>query len=141
MENCSVHLKRQVWVNHLVSHTDVGCEGKVDGWKGREWRRFNVFVWRIYIDKYFHCSCALCLEGFVGVGFAILQIKYAMSHPSTNRNLSSILHCSMHNVGLRKYQTDGRMDDETDGWNDASRCPLLYVLRKYVYYAWSKLNT
>jgi hypothetical protein len=23
--------------NHLVSHTDVGCEGKVDGWKGREW--------------------------------------------------------------------------------------------------------
>jgi len=24
------------------------------------------------------------------------------------------------------------MDDETDGWNDASRCPLLYVML-YIY--------
>jgi hypothetical protein len=26
------------------------------------------------------------------------------------------------------YQTDGRMDDGTDGWNDASQRPLLYVI-------------
>jgi len=25
-------------------------------------------------------------------------------------------------------QTDGRMDDGTDGRNDASQCPLLYVI-------------
>jgi len=25
-------------------------------------------------------------------------------------------------------QMDGRMDDGTDGWNDASRRPLLYVI-------------
>jgi hypothetical protein len=25
-------------------------------------------------------------------------------------------------------QMDGQMDDETYGWNDASQCPLLYVI-------------
>jgi hypothetical protein len=31
-------------------------------------------------------------------------------------------------TGWMDDQIDGRMDDETNGWNDASRRPLLYVI-------------
>jgi len=31
-------------------------------------------------------------------------------------------------MGRMDDRTDGQMNDETDGWNDASRRPLLYVM-------------